>query len=538
MGDKKQRETFRESEGVPAEHHTRVQQIQAHEPYSIAVQEKLLQLREACWRNPVFASSMLRLQMRAEMQRRRDETHQSDPDAQLAQVHAAAERGVSGGGGTLPHFESIQASFGRHDLSGVRAHVGGRAEEASTAIGAEAYATGNNVAFRSSPSLHTAAHEAAHVIQQRGGVSLKGGIGQSGDMYERHADAVADLVVQGRSAESLLDAHAGSGDASSQGVQRYDSSKLSYTRERKEFGDPEKDESFWGIDYASPDSKKKAADKEAERLRGKSEAELIKSANANEGGWTDALTNLQIQMLAVYSAVSAGFSAQADAYREAFLNYKGVLDAVSQRHETIASIMGLCLAFTAGVAGKLASGMMARVAGRFTTAVGIAGTQATDAIADGLMDLSKTGLQSASGLIKFESKIPKTEGGFSDPVSFYLKGLASIEAERNEVQNLISWISAHRKELEEYFNPSDLVLLLAPKWAEMKAGSVACATVADTKELETTLWEAWVKANGKRVYKTMYSTREEFDVPKEVIEHLEDDLGVSEARLKIWAGVS
>ena len=71
-------------------------------------------------------------------------------------------------------------------------------------MGARAYATGNDVAFQSSPDLHTAAHEAAHVVQQRSGVSLKGGVGQAGDRYEQHADAVADLVVQGKPAERVL----------------------------------------------------------------------------------------------------------------------------------------------------------------------------------------------------------------------------------------------------------------------------------------------------------------------------------------------
>ena len=132
-------------------------------------------------------------------------------------VHAAAERGTSGSGGALPYAERIQAAFGGHDVSNVQAYTGGTASEASTAMGAEAYATGNKVAFGGAPSLHTAAHEAAHVIQQRAGVSLSGGVGQLGDTYEQHADAVADAVVQGRSAEGLLDRHAGGG---SSGVQR------------------------------------------------------------------------------------------------------------------------------------------------------------------------------------------------------------------------------------------------------------------------------------------------------------------------------
>jgi hypothetical protein len=120
-------------------------------------------------------------------------------------VYAAARRGTSGSGGALPHRDRIQQLFGRHDVSGIRAHVGGAAAEAAHRIGAEAYAVGNDVAFRASPDLHTAAHEAAHVVQQRAGVHLAGGIGAAGDPFEQHADAVADAVVAGRSAEPLLD---------------------------------------------------------------------------------------------------------------------------------------------------------------------------------------------------------------------------------------------------------------------------------------------------------------------------------------------
>lgn len=121
-----------------------------------------------------------------------------------ADVHAHAQRGVEGAAQPLPHGAAIQAAFGHHDVGGVRAHVGGAAAEAATAIGASAYATGHDVAFASAPDLHTAAHEAAHVVQQRSGVHLKGGVGQAGDVYERHADAVADAVVRGESAADLL----------------------------------------------------------------------------------------------------------------------------------------------------------------------------------------------------------------------------------------------------------------------------------------------------------------------------------------------
>ena len=130
-----------------------------------------------------------------------------------ASVHRTADMGVSGGGSALPHGDRIQAAFGAHDVSGIRAHTDGAASEASERMGAEAYATGDHIAFRGQPTLHTAAHEAAHVVQQRAGVHLKGGVGEEGDEHERHADDVADLVVAGQSAEALLDHYATPGGA-------------------------------------------------------------------------------------------------------------------------------------------------------------------------------------------------------------------------------------------------------------------------------------------------------------------------------------
>ena len=115
-----------------------------------------------------------------------------------------AAQGVQGSGAQLPHLDRIQSSFGAHDVSGVQAHTGGQAATASKAMGAEAYATGNNVAFAGQPDLHTAAHEAAHVVQQRKGVQLAGNVGQAGDAHERVADEVADRVVAGKPAGDLL----------------------------------------------------------------------------------------------------------------------------------------------------------------------------------------------------------------------------------------------------------------------------------------------------------------------------------------------
>ncbi len=134
------------------------------------------------------------------------------PAPESEDLHQLASEGLSGGGGELPHGEAIQAAFGGHDVGGISAHVGGAAAGAASAMGATAYATGDHVAFAAQPDLHTAAHEATHVVQQRAGVvQLKGGVGQVGDPYERHADQVADAVVAGRNAEPVLDSFLGGG---------------------------------------------------------------------------------------------------------------------------------------------------------------------------------------------------------------------------------------------------------------------------------------------------------------------------------------
>ena len=140
----------------------------------------------------------------------------SNPDAQDVQLAAKGEKssspsiqqvaatGFSGSSTSLPHLNQIQQSFGV-DLSGVQAYIGGSAAAACQQMGAAAYASGNQIAFKEQPSLELAAHEAAHVVQQRSGkVQLAGGVGQVGDKYENHADAVAAKVGAGESAAQLL----------------------------------------------------------------------------------------------------------------------------------------------------------------------------------------------------------------------------------------------------------------------------------------------------------------------------------------------
>jgi hypothetical protein len=132
-------------------------------------------------------------------------------------AHAAAAHGTSTPSTTLPYLDRIQRAFGGHDISKIRAHVGHEAAASARDMGARAYATGNHVVLGESTDLHTVAHEAAHVVQQRSGVQLKGGVGEVGDAHEQHADAVADRVVAGQSASELLDQYTRPGGEASGG---------------------------------------------------------------------------------------------------------------------------------------------------------------------------------------------------------------------------------------------------------------------------------------------------------------------------------
>ena len=141
---------------------------------------------------------------------------------QTEALHESAARGVSGQATALPFADQIQSSFGcAIDVSSIGAHVGGAATAAACDdLGASAYASGDQVAFAKQPDLHTAAHEAAHVVQQAHGVNLYGGIGEAGDAYEQHADAVADRVVAGQSASDLFQSGPLANYPTAPGVQR------------------------------------------------------------------------------------------------------------------------------------------------------------------------------------------------------------------------------------------------------------------------------------------------------------------------------
>jgi hypothetical protein len=144
-----------------------------------------------------------------QLQAKPDSSKASAPTDAPAALGDAARLGTSGAGHSLPHLETIQKSFGKYDVSTIAAHTDQAASAGTHAMGANAFAMGDHVAFAAAPSLQTTAHEAAHAIQQRAGVRLEGGVGRAGDPHERHADAVAARVVAGYSSEALLDAYMG-----------------------------------------------------------------------------------------------------------------------------------------------------------------------------------------------------------------------------------------------------------------------------------------------------------------------------------------
>ncbi|MBK9035229.1 MAG: DUF4157 domain-containing protein [Myxococcales bacterium] len=169
--------------------------------------------------SPSFPRAPGKVTLTSRLQRKGGAAPATSPEAQ----HAAATAGMQGPRQSLPYAAEIERCFGfTYDLSGVGAFIGGPATDACAELGAQAYASGDAVAFASAPDLHTAAHEAAHVVQQRGGVQLRDGIGRAGDAYERHADAVADAVVAGRSAEALLAECGGGGGGARRAIQRKD----------------------------------------------------------------------------------------------------------------------------------------------------------------------------------------------------------------------------------------------------------------------------------------------------------------------------
>lgn len=135
-------------------------------------------------------------------------------------IVADARRGFEGAPRPLPHRGALQPLFGRYDLASFEAYVGGPAREAADRLGARAYVAESRAVFAEEPSLATAAHEAAHLVQQRQGYGTAG-LSKASEPLERQAREVAARAARGLSVEGVLDrAPAGASALSGVAVQR------------------------------------------------------------------------------------------------------------------------------------------------------------------------------------------------------------------------------------------------------------------------------------------------------------------------------
>ena len=127
------------------------------------------------------------------------------------QVHDIAQDGFRDSPQPFPFQDQIQQAFSaHHDISGLKAYNGTAAHAANARLGSRAFHKGGQIAFAGQPTLKEAAHEATHYVQNVRSDQLEGGIGDVNDSYEQHADRVADSVVRGQSAASLLEQTPGS----------------------------------------------------------------------------------------------------------------------------------------------------------------------------------------------------------------------------------------------------------------------------------------------------------------------------------------
>jgi hypothetical protein len=136
-----------------------------------------------------------------------------DTYADAASPAASFDAATGGSASALPHRATLEQSFGV-ELGGVAAHVGTPAARAGLhALGAEAAACDERIAFRdASPSLELAAHETAHIVQQRAGGGSgapAGKVSSPTDDAEVRADAAAAAVVAGKPVPDVGTAAAG-----------------------------------------------------------------------------------------------------------------------------------------------------------------------------------------------------------------------------------------------------------------------------------------------------------------------------------------
>lgn len=106
--------------------------------------------------------------------------------------------------------ERFESSLGA-DLSAVRVHTGESSSVANQAVGARAFAVGNDIHFGAGQyqpddpfGVHLLAHEVAHTVQQSGGPAQRQNkleVSAPHDALELEADRAADAMVAGRPAQ-------------------------------------------------------------------------------------------------------------------------------------------------------------------------------------------------------------------------------------------------------------------------------------------------------------------------------------------------
>jgi Domain of unknown function (DUF4157) len=198
-------------------------------------------------------------------------------------VHAVAANGVQGAGRRLPHADRVQQALGRHRLDAVRAYTDAAARAASRDLGAEAYTMGNKIAFASAnPNLHTVAHEAAHVIQQRAGARPGN---DRGSYFERRAEAAADAIVHGRSPAGFL---------SESGSRRHSLGVAPAIQAKVSVKEPQSLASYFlGSYWGSPQAPRALQTfKELEQFVSQHRISMKKNAAARYRHWHRALPNL------------------------------------------------------------------------------------------------------------------------------------------------------------------------------------------------------------------------------------------------------
>jgi hypothetical protein len=117
---------------------------------------------------------------------------------------------LGGGGAPLPGGvrDRFEASLGA-DLGAVRVHTDDASASAADAVGARAFARGNDIHFGAGQyqpddpfGMHLLAHEVAHTVQQSGGAGAapqyKLAVSAPGDAAEVEADRAADAMVAGQ----------------------------------------------------------------------------------------------------------------------------------------------------------------------------------------------------------------------------------------------------------------------------------------------------------------------------------------------------